>query len=258
MRALHAEWIKFRTTRATWIGLAGIAAIIGGTCALAFYVASMYDGADAARRSTMSVAPLEEMALFVAQLVFAVLGALSITAEYRSGLIRTTFTAVPRRWKVLAAKATILAGAGLVAGVVSMVVARGLTGAIIGDRPIPEYDEPVRVVDLLVGGPSVAMFALIGLGLGALTRSAVATVGTLFAAWYILPIAALNVPAPWNDRFSSVMLTRLHTELAGVDLVEKYGDHMPGMLLSPWGAAAAMLGYVLLVNLPGYWRARRD
>lgn len=258
MNALHAEWIKFRTTRATWIGAAALAVVIAGTGALALYVASMYDGADATRRATMSVAPLEEMALFVAQLVFAVLGALSVTAEYRSGLVRTTFTAVPRRWRVLAAKAAVLAGTGLLTGVAAMTAARGLTGAIIGDRPIPEYDEPVRLADLLVGGPSVAMFALIGLGLGTLTRSAVATIGTVFALWYIVPIVAMNLPEPWDDRISSLLLTRLHTELAGVDLAAKYGDHMPAMLLSPWGAAAAMTGYALLANLTGYLRARRD
>ncbi|GLZ80740.1 ABC transporter permease [Actinorhabdospora filicis] len=258
MNAVHAEWIKFRTTRATWIGLAAIAATVAGTGALALYVASMYDGADATRRATIAVAPLEEMALFVAQLVFAVLGALSLTAEYRSGLVRTTFTAVPRRWAVLAAKAAVLTAAGLLTGVAAMAAARGLTGAIIGDRPIPEYDEPVRLADLLVGGPSVAMFALIGLGLGALTRSAVATIGTVFALWYIVPIVAMNLPAPWDDRISSIVLTRLHTELAGVDPAVKYGDHMPSALLSPWAAAAVMTGYVLLVNLPGYLRARRD
>jgi ABC-2 type transport system permease protein len=51
-----------------------------------------------------------------AVLPVAVLGALALTSEYGSGLIRTTFIAVPRRRSVLAAKATVTGAAALVAG----------------------------------------------------------------------------------------------------------------------------------------------
>ncbi len=47
--------------------------------------------------------------LYFGQLAIAVLGALIITAEYSTGGIRTTLTAVPQRLKVLAAKGVTFA-----------------------------------------------------------------------------------------------------------------------------------------------------
>jgi hypothetical protein len=44
----------------------------------------------------------------IAQLIFAAIGVLAITGEYSSGLIRTTFAAVPARGEVLAAKAAVV------------------------------------------------------------------------------------------------------------------------------------------------------
>jgi ABC-2 type transport system permease protein len=56
--------------------------------------------------------------------VFAIVfGALAITAEYTTGLIRLTFLAVPRRGRVLAAKAIIVSSAVLLASILANVIA---------------------------------------------------------------------------------------------------------------------------------------
>ena len=49
-------------------------------------------------------------------LAVGVLGVLAFSSEYSTGLIRTTFAAVPRRWAVLAAKAAVVGAAALIAG----------------------------------------------------------------------------------------------------------------------------------------------
>ena len=54
------------------------------------------------------------------QAVVAVLGVLIITGEYSSGMIRSTLAAMPRRWPMLAAKATMLTGLVLLAGTVAV------------------------------------------------------------------------------------------------------------------------------------------
>jgi ABC-type transport system involved in multi-copper enzyme maturation permease subunit len=54
--------------------------------------------------------------VFAGLVVAIVLGALFMTAEYRSGLIRTTLAASPRRGQVVAAKAVVLGSATFVAG----------------------------------------------------------------------------------------------------------------------------------------------
>ena len=54
--------------------------------------------------------------LLIGQLVIAVLGALTITSEYSTGMIRTSLTSMPRRGTVYAAKAVVFAAVALVAG----------------------------------------------------------------------------------------------------------------------------------------------
>ena len=52
-------------------------------------------------------------------IVFAVIGATAVTSEYGSGMMRITLTATPRRGRVLAAKAAVVAAVTLVAGLVT-------------------------------------------------------------------------------------------------------------------------------------------
>ncbi len=60
---------------------------------------------------------------FAGLIAVVVVAAMFITAEYRRGLIRTTFAASPRRGRVLAAKAMVLGAVTFVAGVVAAVIA---------------------------------------------------------------------------------------------------------------------------------------
>jgi len=57
--------------------------------------------------------------VFAGLIAVAVVGAMFITAEYRRGLIRVTFAAAPRRGRVLAAKAVVIAAVTFAAGLVS-------------------------------------------------------------------------------------------------------------------------------------------
>jgi len=60
-----------------------------------------------------------------------VLGVLAFTAEHLTGLIRTTFVAVPRRRAVLAAKAATAGAVALAAGEVLAFASFFLTQAIL-------------------------------------------------------------------------------------------------------------------------------
>ena len=255
---LSAEWLKLHSTRATRIAAAVIATAIAGCAALAWYVAAMYDRLSPEDKTHLSVSPLEELTLSVNQICFAVLGVLAVTAEYRTGLVRTTFTVAPRRRAVLAAKAAVLGGAGMATGIAVSLATHGICAAIIGDRPIRFYDTPADIPLLLAAGPSVLVFALLGLGLGVALRSSAGAIATVVLLWYALPIVALNLPEPWNDRVGALALTRLDSQLAGVDLAAKYGGTMPEALLSPWGAAAVLAAYAALALAPAFRWIRRD
>jgi len=112
-RAMVAEWTKLWSVRSTTWTLVGTAVAVVGLCALGTGTVSPSEIIDdPTRRSLIGV--------FLGQLIFGVLGVLVMSAEYGTGTIRATLSAVPRRPVVLAAKV-------LVFGAVALVVSEALT-----------------------------------------------------------------------------------------------------------------------------------
>jgi len=233
---LHAELLKLRSTRTG----PGLFAAMTGLVLLAVLLHSLLPAeALGSRNNQLTVFGRGE---FLGALFGALLGALSVTTEVRHGTIRPTFLVTPRRGRVVWAKvaASVLAGAGfgLVAG--SVAVAAGV--AALGARGI-DVRLDVREYALLVAGSAAAaaLWAAIGVGVGALVRHQVpAVVG--ICAW-LLFVEGLLVG-----------------DLAGLGDVFKFlpgsaaaaiSGQEPGTLLAPavglvllavYAAAAAMAG----------------
>jgi ABC-2 type transport system permease protein len=109
--------------------------------------------------------------------VFAgILGALSITGEIRHGTIRPTFLVSPRRTRVLAAKvlASLCFGAGF--GLIATTLAAGVGSAALGTRGIDSRLDGGDYALFVAGGATgAALWAAIGVGIGALVRNQVPT-----------------------------------------------------------------------------------
>jgi ABC-2 type transport system permease protein len=109
--------------------------------------------------------------------VFAgLLGALSITSEIRHGTIRPTFLVTPRRARVVVAKilASVSFGAGL--GLVATALAAAVGTAALRTRGIDNQLDGGDYALFLAGGTAAAaLWAAIGVGIGALVRSQVPT-----------------------------------------------------------------------------------
>ena len=92
-----------------------------------------------------------------------VLSVLVFTSEYGSGLIRTTFTAVPRRRAVLAAKAAVTGAAALVVGEILAFACFFLTQAILSGRHGGlSLAHPGALRAVLAAGFVLAACALVG------------------------------------------------------------------------------------------------
>ena len=101
---LTCEWTKFRSVRSTyWTLFVATVTPIALSVFVAFTLVS-------APSSGPPVDPMLPglLSLEYAVLAVSVLGVLAFSTEYATGLIQTTFAAVPRRRPVLAAKATCL------------------------------------------------------------------------------------------------------------------------------------------------------
>jgi hypothetical protein len=134
--------------------------------------------------------------VFIGLIPIVVVAAMFFTAEYRRGLIRTTFAATPRRGHVLAAKAIVAFGAAFVTGLVAATVAVAVgvprsedTGQVL--LTVPVLTE-IRVV---VGTAALlGVAAVFAVALGAMLRRSAAAI-TLAIVTVVMPflLSALNV-----------------------------------------------------------------
>lgn len=173
---LTAEWIKLSSLRSTrWAAMIGAAAIVGVNLGAAFATHSPND-ADA------RFAAFTDVASQIVMLTAGSLGAVMIVSEFSTGLIRATFTAVPHRRAVMAAKVVVLAavmtGYGLVVSLASFAATRAvLSGRGAGLSPVDPRAAQVVVASTLF----VPVCALVGLAVGSVLRhSASSVVGTVF------------------------------------------------------------------------------
>jgi len=180
MAQLRAELLKQRSTRTT-IGLF-LALLAVVLVAMLLHGIGLAAGVLSPRHNQLMVVGVGEK---LGVLFAGLLGAVSITAEFRYGTIRPTLLATPARGRVLIAKlaASMLVGACF--GLSACALAAGVGSALLRARGI---DIGLEATDyaLLLAGSSVAgaLWAAIGVGVGALVRNQVpALIG--ICAWLL-------------------------------------------------------------------------
>jgi ABC-2 type transport system permease protein len=182
------EWHKLRTVRSTWCILAVFAASMIGLAVIALSHEG-YAQMSAADRASFDPTHDCFIGLVLGQLLLGILGVLTITAEFSSGMIRATFAAAPRRPLVLAAKAAVLGAVTFVVGEVTAVAAF-VAGQAALQAPAPHatLGEPGVLRAVLVAGAYPALIALISLGIGALIRHTAGAICAVVGVLYVLPL----------------------------------------------------------------------
>lgn len=176
-----AEVLRMRTTPLIWILVAGALALVG---------VSIASGIAAAASANVPLAGVEGQHLVFASAqagwIFTLaLGISSMAGEYRHRTASATFLAEPRRWRVFAAKVTAhwLVGLlfGLLCGAATLAITR--VWARVSGVGLPLTAEVWRV---LGGGiVTIVLYALLGVGVGALLRSQVAALAAVLG-WSLI------------------------------------------------------------------------
>lgn len=171
---------------------------------------------------------------FLGALFTALLGAMSITGEVRHGTIRPTFLFTPRRGRVVTAKVCASALTGAAFGLAAGAVAAGVGTAALRARGVDLQLDAGDYMLLLAGGAlAAALWAAIGVGLGAVVRDQVPTLVGI-CAW-LLFIEGLLV----GDVADIAEIGRFAPGALG----EAISGQDPGTLLSPAVAAALLAVY---------------
>jgi ABC-2 type transport system permease protein len=235
--AVAAEWLKIRTLRSTtWFA--------AGLVALPLVMALLDDvaGAPAALRSP--AVGLSAMGDF-GQYVVAAFGLLAITGELATRSITATFAATPARGRVLAAKAAVVAGCGLVGGTVATALGLAVAAVRFGELPRvtgAEFAEAAGQV--LATGTYLGLLAVVALGIGAVVRR---TAGALTCVVVLL----LIVPE----------LLGLAAGQLGVPALGVVAGWLPGpagreLMTGRWEWAPVLLGWAGAATVAGWWALR--
>jgi ABC-2 type transport system permease protein len=189
---LRSELFKQRTTRTAPILLASMVGVALLVVCLHVFTLNATDLSQAANQPKIFGWGTTIGALFA-----ALAGAIGITAEFRTGTIRSTLLANPGRTRVIAAKAGAAAVAGLVIGLLAAGVVAAIGSAGLAVRGITVTLGVGDFAQMIVGGGlGAALWAILGTGVGALLRSQIAAV-TGLCVWLLLieNILIGNVPS---------------------------------------------------------------
>jgi ABC-2 type transport system permease protein len=240
-----SEWLKVRTVRSTYyLLLVAVLALLFGAV-ISYLMTADYDRSTPQLRAAFASADPSVFVMPFTQFAAGVIGALAITSEYAGGMIRTVLVAVPRRVSVLVAKVVVVGGGTLVLGQLVSFLAYGAGAVIIGDRPAPlaqfaSFGDALPSV--LANGLSIAVVALVGLGFGLLLRSTAGALTTLCFLMFVLPMVAVLLPEPWNDRLVSVTPLYLTPQFSGV---------IEDAPLTPGWALAVLIAYPVVALTAG-------
>ncbi len=189
--AARMEWLKLRTVRSTgWVLLVFAAGMIG--LAILVMIHQHWATMSAPDRASFDPTELSFAGLAIGQLALGVLGALVITTEFSSGMIRATLAAVPRRPLLLAAKAAVLGAVTLVVGEIFAFAAFAV-GELVLTSPAPHatLGQPGVLRAVLMAGAYPALIALIALGLGAVIRHTAGAISAVVGIVFVLPLILL-------------------------------------------------------------------
>jgi len=276
---LASEFTKLRSVRSTYwtIGAllvlsVGLAAAIGAGAA-----SDLHNnpgdklGFDATQTSLAFF-------FYLGQLIIAVLGAMTITSEYSTGMIRTSLTAMPRRGNVFVSKLLVFTGVALVVSVVTSFLAflvgqavmsgTGVSASLshsttipIGGRVSPQavtatnsvVVTPGHVLTAIIGTALlVTMAAVIAFGLGAIIRHTAGAIASAIGLLFVVPIIVQLLPSTW--RFD---ILRFVPSAAGDVLSATVGDHPH--LWSAWPQfAVTVIWALVLVAVGAYLFRKRD
>ncbi len=219
---LRSEWTKLWSVRATWWCSTLYVLVVGGVGWLAAASTDSSPRADVAVQTALT-------GFGVGQLLLVVLGVLSVSNEFASGMVLASLTAVPRRTRLLTAKTVVVAAWCLVLStllaMVCALAARTLTVVPGGVQP----DDPDVLRALGLQAAAAGLVGVLSVALGAVLRSTAGAVGVGTALVFVLPPAFA---------------------LAGGDLASRVSQGLPALrvgedaflaVATPWSVGMAIL-----------------
>ena len=251
---LASEWIKLVSVRSTVWALVVTAVVgIGLGAVVTSAQAARYSARTLAAQLAFDPTRSSLSGVLFAQLAIGVLGVLIVSAEYSTGTVRATFSAIPHRPVVLAAKALVFSGITFVVGeavsFVAFVIGQGI---LSGHTPTASLSDPAALRAVIGAGLYLVVLGLFALGLATIIRHTPASISTFVGSLFVLPIIAAVLPSSFSDDVSRFLPQQIGT----VMITGSYHGTDP---ISAWAGLAIMAGYAAAaLAIGGALLVRRD
>ena len=285
---LASEFTKIRSVRSTYWTLGALFLVSVGLGVLITWAAGSSFADNPGNKALFDATQTSLGALFfIGQLIIAVIGAMVITSEYSTGMIRTSLTAQPRRGVVYAAKAIVFGSITLVVSLVTSFVAflvgqallsgSGVSASLVHGANVPanvmESPGPAgqngpplvtyqghlvasasTVLTAVIGTALfVTIVALIAFGVGAIIRHTAGAICTVIAMMFVVPLITQALPDSWRWD-----ILRFLPDGAGRVISVTIGGGNPH-LWSAWPQLGVTALYaVVLVGIGAYLFRKRD
>ena len=256
--SIVTELRKVATTRLWWILLVLMVLMVAGTAGLVAV--------------SVALTSEEEEILFAPEIAYSMaagigyvftlsVGTLAVTAEYRHQTITPTFLADPNRVRVVAGKALgqFLVGLGYgVAATFGVAVVVGGLFAITGN---PTFLGDGDVLRAFVLQPlALALWALVGVGVGALIRNQIAAIVVIVAFNQLVdPFLRLGLAAADLDGVGKFLPTSASDAMAGGGFAGLLSPTGEAEILAWWNGGLVMILYAVVFLTVGWaFSLRRD
>jgi ABC-type transport system involved in multi-copper enzyme maturation permease subunit len=198
---VRSEWIKFRSVRSTVIGVIVTLFLTLGLGALVTILTRVHwNMVDPLQRATFDPVGTSLVGILFAQFAVGVIGSLFVTSEFSTGSIRTTLTAVPKRYELALGKLIVLVVSMFVVGEVASFATFSMGQAIFsGVVPTASLSNSSVLRAVFFAGLYLTLLSVLAFSLGLLLRQSAACISVFVSILLIIPIISLFLPTSWQN-----------------------------------------------------------
>ena len=244
-QVLRSEWTKIRSVAST-VWTLGLAVVV--TIALGMLISILskndYDNLSREDKITFDPTYISFAGMSLGQLAMIVFGVLVVSNEYNTGMIRTSLAAVPQRGTFLFSKVAVAALLAFVVGIATSFVAFFLGQAMLGEYKA-HLGDPGVLRAVIGGGLYMTLIAMFSMGVAAMLRSPMLSLGILMPFFFLISSIHGNVSA-------TKKIGRFLPDQAGSKIMQVKSPFDDDTPYGPWGGLGIMVAWTALALLGGY------
>ncbi|MER6343982.1 ABC transporter permease [Streptomyces sp. NPDC001595] len=249
-QVIRSEWTKIRSVAST-VWTLSLAVVV--TLALGMLISALskneFDTLSARDRLSFDPTFISFAGMSLGQLAMIVFGVLVVSNEYSSGMIRTSLAAVPQRGTFLFSKLAVATLLALVVGMATSFAAFFLGQAMLGGLKA-SIGDPGVLRAVIGGGLYMTLIAMFSMGVAAMLRSPMLSLGILMPFFFLISNILGNVSA--TEKIGRFLPDQAGSKI--MQVVPPVDDDTP---YGPWGGLGIMVLWVAAALIGGYVTLKR-